>query len=277
MYELYTRNFAEWVKANHPRVTILADISKQVASEYGKHLADTYSGTTHNKHLSFLRLLWRVLVEGNNNPFERIRLKPKDSTSHEALTQEQIKAVLGKAEGELNTFLLVGIYTSLRRKDACLLKWENVDMDKNVIAVTPSKTASRSHKVVSIPIHPALKERLSTLFHNGDYVMPRMAFWYDHNPAHISRRIKDLFEQCGIKTQFEIDGRKNTKRHNKSLFSFHSLRFTMGQQLISNGYSLDAIAQVLGHTNSTMSRHYSTISDTVREQAILSLPSIQTA
>ena len=101
-----------------------------------------------------------------------------------------------------------------------------------------------------------------------------MAFWYDHNPAHISRRIRDLFESAGIKTRLEIDNKKGTRRNNKSLFSFHSLRFTMGQQLIDAGYTLDAIAQVLGHTNTAMSRHYSTVSDTVKEKAILSLPSI---
>ena len=274
MYELYTRLFVEWTLKHCPRSVNLADVSKAVASDYSKHLALTYSGTTHNKHLSFLRLLWRVLVEGKPNPFDRIRLKPKDSTSHEALTQDQLQAVLNKAEGELNTFLLVGIYTSLRRKDACLLKWSQVDTEKGVITVTPSKTASRSHKQICIPIHPQLKERLLTLFRKDDYVMPRMAFWYDHNPAHISRRIKDLFESVGIKTQFEVEDKAGSLRRNKAVFSFHSLRFTMGQQLISNGYTLDAIAQVLGHTTTAMSRHYSTVTDSVKTQAIMSLPSI---
>jgi integrase len=244
-----------------------------MASEYSRHLTTQYSSTTHNKHLFFLKLLFRVLVDGKN-PFAKIRPKPKDSTCHEALTQEQLQAILQLAEGELNTFLLVGIYTSLRRKDACLLKWSNLDMDKEIITVTPSKTASRSHKVVTIPIHPQLRVRLETLNHTSEYVMPKMAHWYVHNPAHISRRIKDLFEACGIKTQLEVEGKTGSKKHNKSIHSFHSLRFSMGQNLISNGYTLDQIAQVLGHTTTQMSRHYSTITNEVKTQAILSLPSI---
>jgi integrase len=276
-YCQYTRQFVEWTVKRYPRSVHLADVSKTAASDYSKHLSGMYSGTTYNKHLSFLRLLWRVLVEGKQNPFDRIRLKTKDSTSHEALTQEQLQSVLQRATGELNTFILVGIYTSLRRKDACLLKWSQVDLDNNTITVTPSKTASRSHKVVCLPIHPVLKARLETTFRKDDYVMPRMAFWYDHNPAHISRRIKDLFEACGIKTQFEIENKQGSLRRNKAVFSFHSLRFTMGQQLISNGYSLDMIAQVLGHTSTAMARYYSTVSDGVKAQAILSLPNIATA
>ena len=104
-----------------------------------------------------------------------------------------------------------------------------------------------------------------------------MAFWYAHNPAHISRRIKDLFESVGIKTQFEVDNKEGSKRHNKAVLSFHSLRFTMGQLLISNGFTLDTISQVLGHSSLSMSRHYSTINDATKERAIMSLPSIATA
>mgnify|MGYP003607951584 CR=1 FL=1 len=273
-YKRHTRDFVTWAQKRYPRIVYLCDVPKAMASDYSRHLTDTFSNTTHNKNISFLRLLFKTLVEGQHNPFERIRLKPKDTTPHQALTQAQLQSILAKAEGELNTFLLVGIYTSLRRKDACLLKWDSIDMEKGLITVMPSKTATRSHKVVSIPIHPVLKGRLSTLFRSSEYVMPRMAFWYDHNPAHISRRIRDLFESAGIKTRLEIDNKKGTRRNNKSLFSFHSLRFTMGQQLIDAGYTLDAIAQVLGHTNTAMSRHYSTVSDTVKEKAILSLPSI---
>jgi len=276
-YERHTRDFVTWAHKQYPKTVYLCDVSKAIVSDYSRHLADTFSNTTHNKNISFLRLLYKTLVEGEKNPFDRIRMKPKDSVSHEALTQEQLQKILSIAEGELNTFLLVGIYTSLRRKDACLLKWDSIDLDRGVITVTPSKTASRSGKIVSIPIHPALKTRLATLFHKSEYVMPRMAFWYEHNPAHISRRIRDLFEAAGIKTRLEVDNPKGAKRNNKSLYSFHSLRFTMGQQLIDNGYTLDAIAQVLGHTNTTMSKHYSTVSDAVKEKAILSLPSIATA
>lgn len=272
MYELYTRLFKEWLKANYRNTLYLADVSRDMASEYSRHLTTQYSSTTHNKHLFFLKLLFRTLVDGKN-PFEKIRPKPKDSTCHEALTQEQLQTILQLAEGELNTLLLVGIYTSLRKKDACLLKWSNLDMEKEIITVTPSKTASRSHKMVIIPIHPQLMIRLETLNHTSEYVLPKMAYWYTHNPEHISRRIKDLFEACGIKTQLEVEGKKGSKKHNKSIHSFHSLRFSMGQNLISNGYTLDQIAQVLGHTTAQMSRHYSTITNDVKTQAILSLPS----
>jgi len=276
-YRTHTKQFQAWAKKHYPKTVYLQDVSKAMVTEYSLHLAETFSAVTHNKNIVFLRLLFKVLCEGKPNPFDRIKLKPKDTTPHEALTPEQLQAILGKAEGEFQTFLLVGIYTALRRQDVALLQWESIDLDKGVITVTPRKTASRSRKTVAIPIHPMLKERLLTLFKTSEYVMPRMAFWYQHNPAHISRRVKDLFEACGINTQKEVEGKANSKRHNKALFSFHSLRMTMGQQLISNGYTLDCIAQVLGHSSIAMSRHYSTITDTVKEKAILSLPSIATA
>jgi len=119
-----------------------------------------------------------------------------------------------------------------------------------------------------------LRARLETLISQSEYVLPDMAYRYVHNAGHISQRIEKLFVQCGIKTKLEIPNKANTKRHNKSVLSFHSLRFTMGHLLISSGFSLDTIAQVLGHSSTTMSRHYSNVTDAVKERAILSMPTI---
>lgn len=267
-YCQYTRDFAEWIGEHYPQAVYLSEVTRAIAGEYAAHLTGKYSNVTFNKHTMFLKVLFRVLCEDKPNPFERIRYKPIDSVSHKPLTPEQIQAVLGKAKGEMNTLVLIGVYCALRLGDACLLKWEQVDIDKGVITVKPHKTASRSGKVVSIPIHPDLKARLETLFRTGEYVLPKLSAVYARDRGLPARYVRSVFKRAGIKTM-------NDEGH--TVYSFHSLRFTLGSALVSSGFTLEVVSQLLGHTNTTMSRHYSSIADTVKEKAILSLPSITTA
>jgi integrase len=208
--------------------------------------------------------MYRTLTDSDETPFSRIKNKPIDTVSHEALTPNQLKAVLTTTKGDLQTLLLIGVYTALRLKDACLLKWTCVDLERNTITVTPSKTSRRSGKVVCLPIHPVLLERLQTLPRKNQYVLPYVAWRYLGDISALSHKLHKAFTKAGIETKNQ-DGR--------TIISFHSLRFSMGQALIGAGYSLDVIAQVLGHSSITMSRYYSHLADNVKSQAILSLPS----
>lgn len=230
-YCQYTRQFVEWIGEHYPQAVNLQDVTRAIAVEYAKSLETRYNGCTFNKHLVFLRVLFRVLCEGKPNPFQRVSSRPIDSTPHKPLTPEQIQAVLGKAKGEMNTLVLIGVYCALRLGDACLLKWEQVDIDKGVITVKPSKTASRSGKVVSIPIHPELKARLETTFRKSEYVLPWVAWRYSNDISAMSHKLHKLFTNAGIQTK---------DNNGKTVYSFHSLRFSLGSALVSSGFTLAA-------------------------------------
>jgi integrase len=263
-YKQYTRQFVDWVSEHHAQLTHITNIDRVIAKEYARTLSDRYNGCTYNKHLMFLRLMFRTLKDSDDTPFNRIKNKPIDTVSHEALTPDQLKAVLAVTKGDLQTLLLIGVYTALRLKDACLLKWSSVDLDNKTITVIPSKTRLRSRKVVCLPIHPVLLERLLTLPRTNQYVLPYVAWRYLGDISSLSHKLHKAFTRAGIETK-NPDGR--------TVISFHSLRFSMGQALISAGFSLDTIAQVLGHSSVTMSRYYSNLTDAVKSKAILSLPS----
>jgi integrase len=263
-YKQYTRQFIEWVGTNYPHKTYFSEIDRGTAREYAMSLSTKHNGCTYNKKLMFLRLMFRTLMDSDDTPFNRIKNKPIDTVSHEALSPDQLKAVLAVTKGELNTLLLIGAYTALRLKDACLLRWASINLENNTITVIPSKTRKRSGKVVCLPIHPVLRERLLTLPRTNQFVIPYVAWRYQGDITSLSHKLHKAFTKAGIETKNQ-DGR--------TIISFHSLRFSMGQALLGAGYSLDVIAQVLGHSSTTMSRYYSHLADNVRSQAILSLPS----
>ena len=263
-YKYYTRQFVDWAGKYCPRASYIADIDRVMAKEYAKTLGARYNGCTYNKNLMFLRLMFRTLTDSDDTPFNRIKNRPVDTVSHEPLSPDQVTAVLAVTKGDLQTLLLIGVYTALRLKDACLLRWSSVNLDSKTITVVPSKTRLRSRKVVCLPIHPVLLERLLSLPQTNQYVLPYVAWRYLGDISSLSHKLHKAFTKAGIKTKNQ-DGR--------TIISFHSLRFSMGQALIGAGYSLDVIAQVLGHSSSTMSRYYSHLADNIKSQAILSLPS----
>lgn len=267
-YAGYARRFALWMKDTHPNTVYLCDLTKAQAQQYAATLVEAYNGCTFNKHLHFLRAMFRTLCEGVSNPFLRCRTRPADSTPHRPLTPEQIRAVLEVAKGELRQLVLIGTYTGLRLKDACLLTWEQVDLAKGVITVTPSKTASRSGRQVVIPIHPELRAVLSTRFKKGEHILPYVAWRYSNDVSAMAHKLAKVFRAAGIDTK-DANG--------KTVYSFHSLRFSLGTALVSSGFSVEVVSQALGHTSTTMARHYAQVADSVKEQAILSLPSIHTA
>jgi integrase len=263
-YRQYVRQFVDWVSEHHAQMTHTTNIDRVIAREYAMTLSAKHNGCTYNKHLMLLRLMFRTLSDSDDTPFNRIRNRPIDSVSHEALSPDQLKAVLTTTRGDLNTLLLIGVYTALRLKDASLLKWSSVDLEKNTITVIPSKTRKRSGKMVCLPIHPVLRERILTLPRTNQYVLPYIAWRYLGDISSLSHKLHKAFTKAGVETKNQ-DGR--------TVISFHSLRFSMGQALISAGYSLDTIAQVLGHSSVTMSRYYSHLPDSAKAKAILSLPS----
>lgn len=263
-YRQYTRQFVEWVGGHYPQAVYLQDVTKGIAGEYAQSMKG-YNGCTFNKHLIFLRVLFRVLCEDLPNPFGKVKSKPIDSVSHEPLTQEQIQAVLSKTEGELNTLILTGAYTGLRLGDASKLKWSQVDLDKGLITLKPSKTLLRSRKQVCIPIHPELRARLEVQFRKSEYVMPWVAWRYQNDISAMSHKIHNAFTEAGIKTK-NAEGR--------TIYSFHSLRFSLASSLVNASIPIETIQQLLGHSSQTMTRHYSTVNDSTKERAILSLPNI---
>lgn len=268
-YKRYCRDFTDWMKAHYPRTLHVQDVTRAMATEFATFIGEGYSNVTFNKRTFFLKAMFRALLDSVDTPFSRIRPKPIDSVPHEALSPVQLKSLLAATTTtrELNSLILVGIYTGLRLGDSCLLRWSQLDLDASRLKVTPAKTAKRSHKQVVIPIHPDLKARLDALPHKSEYVLPYLAWRYTNDRNVITKRLHKAFMRAGIETK-NAEGR--------TIFSFHSLRFSMGQALISAGFSLDTIAQVLGHSSQTMARHYSNLTDSVREKAILSLPSFTT-
>lgn len=287
-YAGHWKRFREWIEAKDPDAVFLRDITPKTAQDYAKDLqqANT-SPNTYNKHITFLKLIFRVLEEParlKENPFKRIRRKQLKTNTRRELTIAELKAVLEKADGELQTLLMLGTFTGLRLGDCCTLKWGEVDLDRNLIRRVPNKTAKNGKPVViGIPavLHAKLSETPKSK--RKGYVVPTYAELYTFTNESgdtirrpiITRQIQQVFEDCDIKTQREGTGKVKDENGNEIdtgkravvEVGFHSLRHTWVSIQAEAGTPQAVVQSVIGHSNPAMTAHYTHIGETAALKA----------
>ncbi|MBL7012538.1 MAG: site-specific integrase [Kiritimatiellales bacterium] len=273
----YWKKFNKWLSENRPEFKHLCEITPQTAQDYAASLsAAKISPNTYNKHTGFLCLFFRVLAEParmQSNPFEkngknRFRKKLKSNARRE-LTIAELKEVLEKATGDLQTLFYIGTFTGLRLGDCCTLKWSEVDLDRGLIRRVPNKTATK-RKPVFIGIPSALHAKLSETpaARRKGYVLPKYAALYTYrsplgNPdkqPEITREIQAHFIDCDIQTIKEGTGPGTGKRAVVEV-GFHSLRHTFVSIHSERGTPQAVVQSIVGHGSPAMTAHYSHIGE----------------
>ena len=290
-YAGYWKRLTDWLQETAPETKYLRDITPQTAQDYAATLnGGTVSPNTFNKHTGFLRLFFGVLKEParmQDNPFERIRRKKLKTNVRRELTLAELKDILEKAKGELQTLLYIGTFTGLRLGDCCTLKWGEVDLDRGLIRRVPNKTASKKQKPVLIGIPSALHAKLAETppSRRKGYVLPEYAELYNYRnesgiitrQAHITREIQAHFTACGIQTTKEGTGivkdpetgkEQPTGKRAVIEVGFHSLRHTYVSLHAERGTPQSVIQANVGHGSPAMTAHYTHVNeDTARRVA----------
>ncbi len=267
------------VKAHHPHIQTVQAVTEKHATEYASYLLDCgASPSTFNQHVSFLRLLWKVLAKSaktTTNPWESLELRRLKSHSRRELTVEELERVCRSAKGEMRTLFALGIYSGLRRSDCATLQWGEVDLRRNRITRVPDKTARRRARPVVIPIHPVLRGILNETppDKRSGYLLPELAKMYRAAPDRLNRMIQAHFEANEIRTIKEGTGEGTNKRAVVEV-GFHSLRHTFVSLCREANAPLAVVEAIVGHSNPAMTRHYTHVSELAAGQAVNALPAI---
>jgi len=286
-YSSYWNRFFKWIKKTAPDTHSLRDITPKTAQDYAATLnGETVSPNTYNKHTGFLKLFFRVLQDTaglKENPFEKIRKKNLKTNTRRELTLAELKDILEKATGDLQTLLYLGTFTGLRLGDCCTLKWGETDIDRGLIRRVPNKTA-KNHTPVLVGIPAALHAKLSETpkAKRKGYVLPRFAELYNHRNASgrpsrqpdISKKIQKVFEDCEIQTHKEGTGfietinpetgkkeKVSTGKRAVVEVGFHSLRHTYVSLHAEAGTPQAMIQANVGHSNPAMTAHYTHVNE----------------
>lgn len=302
-YAGYWKKLCEWIEREHPETKYVRDITTQTAQGYVSHLRKAdITPNTFNKHIGFLKLFFRVLEEPartTENPFEKVKKRKLQTNVRRELSMKELKDVLEKADGELQTLLYLGTFTGLRLGDCCTLKWGEVDLVRMQIKRIPNKLQHRDNAkpvVVGIPsaLHYKLSETPSSK--RKGYVISAFAgmYIYRNNKGRpskqpdITKQIQKHFKDaCGIQIHKEGTGYikvpdptgkhaylwEHTGKRAVVEVGFHSLRHTYVSIQAQQGTPQAVVQAIVGHGNPAMTAHYTHIGEQAAQQAALAMPS----
>ena len=176
------------------------------------------------------------------NPCAGIK-KLNELSRLKTLSDEDINKLIAGATNKLTRDLITFlIYTGCRKGEALNLKWDDVDLQNDVIAIKGTKTKYDRY----IPMSKPLKELLMAIEKkDGLYV-------FNLNGAKLGNFRKSFMTAC------RNAGLKDLR--------IHDLRHVFASKMVMNGTSLYITGELLGHRTTQMTKRYShLVPDTLKK------------
>jgi len=187
------RRFSSFVRQENPKAQELADVNWAVGRAFlDEEEKRGVSAKTWSDTLKLLRATFKYLLpQGAMNPFLDVPTKDAETIFRMPFSPDELKAILVVSRNDefIRPIIITGMCTAMRRGDCCLLKGDDVDMERQFITVKTAKTGV----TVSIPIFPMLYEELKQRKSEpGQYVFREQAAMYLENPDGITWRVKKV-------------------------------------------------------------------------------------
>ena len=273
------------------QIMSLADLSEEVAANYMFSCwQQGISARTYNKHLQALKLIFKICTQ-DNSPFRNLKAKQAETETRKPFTPAQITAIFQKLDTpeyymlykpEMRIMILLGLAFGLRLHDAACFRWSYIE--DGVVRFKPAKTRRCLRRELMLPIPPILQTEfaLAKEWKRDEYLLPNVAARYRTNSSGISQDISKLLEASGIQTKETADNGIRRQIYTNAQgercmrhigrYSFHSFRHTFCSLAANAGNDLAVIRSIVGHTNESMTEHYTHYSLETKRKVIASLP-----
>ncbi len=163
----------------------LNEVTRLQAEEYRRHRknADRVTDTTVNRDLEALRHILFYAVDRGlllSNPLTRVPMVRPRRQRKPVLSLEEEAKVVSAAEPHLEPIIIAALDTGMRRGELLAQRAEDVDVPRQVLGVTKSKTAGGEQR--EIPLTNRVSQLLLTLPKSG------LLFTYKGQPIRKLRR-----------------------------------------------------------------------------------------
>jgi len=200
------------------------------------------SGSTRNRELGVLSKMFslaRVWGWVQSNPCELVKKEKENKDGiGRPLTEAEESALLAVCSPGLADMVTFYIYTGVRRGQAILLDWSDVDMERRVIRTVNEKT----NESYLLPACPVVHEMLVRRHKQSD---KGLVFSMDGNG-------KKPFDGQNLLHSFQ----RACKRAGLPKLRLHDLRHTTGSRLSGLGRDIGYIAAALNHSQLSTTRKY---------------------
>jgi len=252
--------FLKWKAATFPLLDFMDQVTREHVRVFRESLAGSCSGARANKIMDTCKIMFR------NAGFEDGPLEGWSRFGHvarhrEPLTEKELGAVIGNADGELKLLLMQGMYSGGRLKAIVLRKWrEHVDPELKFIRGVEPKMAHLDQEI-RYAVHPLLRKTLGEVpaEERDGYVTPGLAKKYLRSRSRVSQIVGDHIRGCIADAESRAIG-------------FHSLRHSVATMLAESGVPQAVAEALLGHNNTYVHRIYVHVGNKAVDDAICGLP-----
>ena len=231
----------------------LSQISAKDIDDFKLSRLRAVKPSTVNRELACLSHLLnyakRRKVFFGDNPVSISKLLPEHNTVDRTLTPDEEAKLLNSSSPELRAIIICALNTAMRKNEILTLRWENVNLDNNII--TLEHTNTKSKKTRRIPINSTLRTLLLEQRLKGrgsDYVF-------------VSSKGTPYARHDSLKQAF-IGA---CKRANIKGLRFHDLRHTAATRMVESGVSIVAVSRILGHADLKTTMRYAHPEDSLKE------------
>jgi integrase len=285
-YESAVRSFVAFLGATADRDLIgFGSRDDVLIIQFRDHLAARLAAGSVNDALKIVKQMFktasqRFKIESPAHFVSGIRENSAE-TQRRAFTLSELGRILRVAQGsEWEGIILAGLYTGQRLSDIVTLRWENVDLEREEIAITTRKTNRR----VLIPIGKPLLDYLVGMSSTDDpkaFIFPKAAAQLARSKGEhaggLSNQFHDILARAGLvqrrSHQKITDGKGRAARRRSSEISFHSLRHSATSLLKNAGVPQSVVMDIIGHESKAVSQAYTHVGEKEKRQAVAKLPS----
>lgn len=189
-----------------------------------------------------------------------------------------MRGLLAVADPQWTSLIKFGLYTGQRLADIALLRWSQIDLERDEIRFVVRKTKKR----LTIPIAAPLREHLLSLSAPDRLQAPvhpeacAIVTKQHGRVGTLSNAFADLLAQAGLRSvrSSESTGRGRSNARTGMDLSFHSLRHTSVSLLKDAGIPDAVVMAMVGHSSAAMSHRYTHVGKEALQRATGSLPEI---
>ncbi|MCW4013285.1 MAG: site-specific integrase, partial [Candidatus Bathyarchaeota archaeon] len=151
----------------------------------------------------------------------------------EALTRAEIRQLILSLtpDTDLERAVIIALHTAMRLNEIVQLRWEDVDLESDLIQLKATKAGRRQ----SVPISTELKKHMLEWKSQG---LPKPILFA--HKSNVSQQYSKLRDELGFAQEK----------------TFHSLRRTAATQLLANGESMFYVSKLLRHSSVAVTEAY---------------------
>ena len=217
----------------------LAEITAADIEGYKLRRKAKVSGSTVNRELALLKRMFNLAISWDLyldlNPFRKVKFFREVNLGLRVVSLEEEEKLLRNAAPYLQDLIRFALNTGLRTGEIFILRWSNVDFEKNILNVFAPKT----QKTRGVPINSGARKVLEAwaLGRKSEFV------FYNYETGKPFVDLKTGFARACKKAG--ING-----------VTWHTLRHTFASRLVSRGVDIVTVQQLLGHSAVTITMRY---------------------